>query len=987
MHRLSFFYFCSIIILLKAHLAGCVGQDDTHAARPSDGGGYQPLSRFIRKYDIFDRSIGGLITTARYQELSKIAEVELDKFYQSDLASLGVSGINELLKAGSVATLNDFRRHPWRAEISEKESYTPVLFLRVRSLSPDNPMGKDNPDVAIFMHKLQVSELTKATYTPELKYFIRGPLDTAGGGDSRPRILWERPKISAGSLWLSDVKDVYKWPVLEDLERLGYDPTRIESEISSYNRLSPGDTYLLKSQAGMTRILRGTRWYMKQFDRNDGELQFKQYTRMLAPVDGEEKSEPWFQAPLFTEHNLKKSLFKLETYVSNDGQRYPSLDRVRYIAQIGQEGKPELIPIAIVRPVSVVPSLRFKTIYNIKPYDSKQEKVWFTYFMPTNLRLDRGSKLPQSEKDAKFLFGLPRPAGHPFDPRTWDLHQMVPSGTGSILKYPAVEQDDREAMEPVLPEARSESSEARPSDRGWGRGELNDAQKTPHDPYLGKEITSRFNTLEYESRTQPRVDLGPPAPENQRVDASLPPPPQHRTRELEDGEHWEHDQYPRPEPLYDQPGFIPPTPGSDLAIFPHGSPPPSDVPAGSGLIHPGSKLEQFELVPHSDPPRQDVATSPHGSPPSPYEPSGSGRKHVLSSSEQLEPMPQSDAPQKEHRSPTQEVLDRLAHNWAPSPKRPRLSSLRLPELPPPNVHDFSNVHNSRSIDQVSVGSDPIGEHRPVSPQQAQMTSIWSHLPPIGEFSNDHLDTSFLDHSPLHHDAFGISSAGGEGTPHRASILAPPGVESQQVSQPVHMPIDQTYQRNLHPFNALAVSGTSPYDDNLHQLLASMYAQTPQKPFQQHEPIEFDLAPSFRSSPSPWRDPSFHDQARATNVAQQHQTIPFSGSGASPRFQRQSSQPDRQPDILEALEAHLGPNRDQRLGHHATRQSSLQNDRQANLLDQLQAHLEPGHHDSWQQSRSRHSSPQDAHEQNLFEDLVAHLGPEHGDIWRLRRPTP
>ncbi|SAM62825.1 uncharacterized protein UBRO_03765 [Ustilago bromivora] len=861
MHRLSFFYFCSIIILLKTHLAGCVGQDDTHAARPSDGGGYQPLSRFIRKYDITDRSTRRLITTARYQELSKIAEVKLDKFYQRYWVRLGNSGIKTLLEDGSFTTPDDLRRHPWRAEISGKGSYTPVLFLKVRSFSHDNPMGKDNPDVAIFMHKLQVSELTKATYTLDLKYIIRGPLDTAGGGDSSPSVLWERPKISAGSLWLSDVKEVYKWPVLEDLERLGYDPTRIESEISSYKHLSPDNTYLLKSQTGMTRILTGTRWYMNQFDRHDGELQFNQYSLLLAPVDGEEKSEPWFQAPLFTKQNLKKSLFKLKNYVSNDGQRYPSLDRVQYKAQIGREGKPQLVPIAIVRPVSVVPSLQFKTIYNIKSYNREQEKVWFKHFEPTSFRLDRGSKLPQSEEDAKLLFGLPRPAEHPFDPRTWASHQMVPSGTGSILKYPAVEQDDREAMEPVLSETRSESSEARPSDRGWGRGELNDAQKTPHDPYLGKEITSRFNTPEYESRTQPRVDLGPPTPENQRVDVSLPPTPQHRTRELEDGELWEHDQYPRPEPLYDQHGFIPPTPGSDLAIFPpHGSPPPSDVPAGSGLIHPGSKPEQFELVPHSDPPRQDVATSPHSSPPTPYEPSGSGRKHVLSSSEQLEPMPQSGAPQREHRSRTQEVLDRLAHNWAPSPKRPRLSSIRSPELPPPNVHDFSDVHNSRSIDQVSVGSDPIGEHRPVPP-------------------------------------------------------------------------------------------------------------------------------SFRFSPSPWRDPSFHDQARATNVAQQHQTIPFTGSGASPRFQRQSSQPDRQPDILEALEAHLGPSRDQRLGHHATRQSSLQNDRQANLLDQMQAHLEPGHHDSWQQSRSRHSSPQDAHEQNLFEDLVAHLGPEHGDIWRLRRLAP
>ncbi|CCF51757.1 hypothetical protein NDA10_000115 [Ustilago hordei] len=945
MHQLLFFYFCSIIILLKANLAGCVGQDDPHAARPSDSGGYQPLSRFIHKYDITDRSTRRLITTARYQELSKIAEVKLDKFYQKYWVRLGNSGIKKLLEDGSFTTPDDLRRHPWHAEIFEKESYTPVLFLKVRSFSHDNPMGKDNPDVAIFMHKLQVSELTKATYTLELKYFIRGPLDTAGGGDSRPSVLWERLKISAGSLWLSDVKDVYKWPVLEDLERLGYDPTRIESEILSYNHLLSHNMHLLTSRTNMARILRGARWYMKQFDRHDGGLQFKQYSLMLAPVDGEEKSEPWFQAPLFDEHNLEKNLFKLKNYVSNDGQSYPFLDRVQYKAQTGQEGKLELVPIAIVRPISVVPSLRFKKIYNIKPRYRRHDKILFTYFESTSFWLDRDSKLPQSEEDAKPLFGLPRPAGHPLNPRTWASHQMVPSGTGSILKYPAVKQDDRKAMEPVLSETRAESSEARRSDRGRGRGELNDAQKAPHGPYLGKEVVSRFDNPESESRKQPWVDLGPPAPENQRVDASLPPPPQHRTRELEDGEHWEHDQYPRPEPLYDQPGFIPPTPGSDLAIFPHGSPPPSDVP------------------------------------------SGSGRKHVLSSSEQLEPMPQSDAPQREHRSPTQEVLDRLAHNWAPSPKRPRLSSIRSPELPPPNVHDFSDVHNSRSIDQVSVGSDPIGEHRPVSPQQAQMTSTWSNLPPIGEFSNDHLDNSFLDHSPLHHDAFGISSAGGEGTLHRASILAPPGVESQQVSQPVHMPTDQTYERNLHPFNALAVSGTSPYDDNLHQSPASMYAQTPPKPFQQHEPTEFDLASSFRFSPSPWRDPSFHDQARATNVAQQHQTIPFSGSGASPRFQRQSSQPDRQPDILEALEAHLGPSRDQRLGHHATRQSSLQNDRQANLLDQLQAHLEPWHHDSWQQSRSRHSSPQDAHEQNLFEDLVAHLGPEHGDIWRLRRPTP
>ena len=355
-----------------------------------------------------------------YQIVSQMATQQFDarKFYDQNWRKFHMKAVGDLRHRGRIVSPEDLRRHPDFANFFDGRSYTPVVFMRMADIMPSNPMGRLNPDVAIFMHEVRIAQITRVYWWLDLKCIIRGPTSTdTGRPGSTHQVVWEQDAHRDGAFWLNELAEVYKWPIFGDLERLGYNPDTIEREISVYEQEKDANTYSRLDGSQLADLVRSSRFYVSQLDVPDGEKLFNRYTLMLAPVDDQDPPEPWFQAPLFKKFNPRKLDIQLEKYMF-DGLAIPGLDRMRYKAATDLLGRSVLIPEAIVRPTSVVPSLHFETVFTIPLKWRSLGLVLLDHFPAVSLRVAPDPEIVRKPGDlvSNFpLFGSPRPIGHPFE--------------------------------------------------------------------------------------------------------------------------------------------------------------------------------------------------------------------------------------------------------------------------------------------------------------------------------------------------------------------------------------------------------------------------------------------------------------------------------------------------------------------------------------------------------------------------------------------
>ncbi|CDW99425.1 hypothetical protein [Sporisorium scitamineum] len=200
---------------------------------------------------------------------------------------------------------------------------------------------------------------------------------------------------------------------MADMERLGYNPATIMEEISALEEQSGPDFYKRDSYDWMTSLLINGGRYMKKFD-DDKELDdlyFNIFSLMFSPID--DTVGPWFQAPIFNNFDIARGKIATIKYTFL-GLPFPILDRIRYKSKMDVWGHFHLIPLSIVRPVQVIPEVKFRTLYEFSPQLSSLGTVEFSRIRAFTVRLkeDPVPKMSGSRKSYWF-FGTLRPFGNP----------------------------------------------------------------------------------------------------------------------------------------------------------------------------------------------------------------------------------------------------------------------------------------------------------------------------------------------------------------------------------------------------------------------------------------------------------------------------------------------------------------------------------------------------------------------------------------------
>ncbi|SPO32219.1 uncharacterized protein UTRI_02776 [Ustilago trichophora] len=405
-----------LILLLAATLARCAGESSSGSTSSRK---HASISAFIQKYSIIDPGTEQLATYGTYDRMSRYFKSRFDaKYYDYHINKVHREGVRRLVSMRPVTTPEMLRSHPQYIDFVDGDTHTPVVFVRVTDILPTNSRNLWNPDVAIFMHRITVSQLTHAQWWLQLRYIIRGgTLDGVASPGLFGQTVYEYPDRQDGSRWLNEVDEIYKWGVLRELEGLGYEPESVLHDVSTFEQAVPASIYSLMSQDKLSALLRNSLEYLMKFNIPRGEIYFKQYAQMRSgiEVDGTMVSENWFQIPIFNRFRPSIGKYVLPTYRVGHEQKI-GLDRIQYKATIDSNGRSALVPQAIIRPIRIIPSLAFKTVLTI-PDELKETRTYY----PKHLRsLDtplpiapetlRGRSDPPS---SDLVFGKPRPPGHP----------------------------------------------------------------------------------------------------------------------------------------------------------------------------------------------------------------------------------------------------------------------------------------------------------------------------------------------------------------------------------------------------------------------------------------------------------------------------------------------------------------------------------------------------------------------------------------------
>ncbi|CBQ71023.1 conserved hypothetical protein [Sporisorium reilianum SRZ2] len=399
-------YVLLLLVLALQPASGAGGDDKSNLPQiisdPSAGQSFAERYGFLAPDSRLSRS-----GTYAWSSAHAVTYLDDDQFYNKKFKTIRNRGLRRLSHTGHITSASKLRSHPDFVNFFDGHSYTPAVYQRVAEILPDNPLGEANPDVAIFMHRIsRVVHQTVVEQSLELKQIIRGTPSRRSSSDGLAyQVAWQNPGSDKPFLWMSDLKEVFKWPVLPDLERLGYNPSTIEEEIGVYSRTKGQYFYSHSSR------------YIRRFDLDSrvSEQYFNTFALMFSPVDDAHLREPWFHAPLYKTFNAEAQDIVLIKYPFR-GRLFPDLDRVRFILSTKDPRNPVLVPVGIVRPVQITPEVRFKTVYTFPSKLREEGAVSFSRIRPSTVRMvpdTDGYVQKHNGPFRDYLFGEARPYGHP----------------------------------------------------------------------------------------------------------------------------------------------------------------------------------------------------------------------------------------------------------------------------------------------------------------------------------------------------------------------------------------------------------------------------------------------------------------------------------------------------------------------------------------------------------------------------------------------
>lgn len=369
---------------------------------------------FPKRFGFTDPTTGRSMSESYYDHIAQLASAQIDRtnYYPHHWPLIRTGSDVKIRDAAPTSLPSELSKHPNYLDYPLGGSHVPTVFIRVADELPRNPMGAYNPDIIVYMHAVRVWRDTDAKYALEPKFVLRGRLRDASSSSSRAppyRVIWE--KVNAyrrGWAWVYDLPRVFSSRSLGDIERLGYTPSTIERQVASLPHESDSTRYNSYSTDQMVGLLEQSHQYMAQFTSTEKQDDHMWYGLMSAQIDRNHRLRPWFQAPIFERFDLASGQTQLETYIS-DGQALPVLDRVMYTLSPTRN---RLVPRAVVRPVRVVPEVRFETIYTIPASLQELTSVDLAY-APSLAR----PQWTQAEKyrPLRLLMDRPRPMGHPLD--------------------------------------------------------------------------------------------------------------------------------------------------------------------------------------------------------------------------------------------------------------------------------------------------------------------------------------------------------------------------------------------------------------------------------------------------------------------------------------------------------------------------------------------------------------------------------------------
>ncbi|ETS62585.1 hypothetical protein PaG_03222 [Moesziomyces aphidis] len=398
---------CMLLAAIGAQLVWCAGDSNGH----QDAG----LS-FAEKFHLRNPYTGETWSESDYQRLLDQASSQIDgpEFYEKQWQKFKRIGSDMLRAAGSIATPADLVRHRQYLDyVSEDGKHTRTVFLKMGDVLPSNPMGVYNPDILVFMHSVQVLRDTDAVYHLEPRYLLRGsPQGTRQSIDGMPghQIVWQkRTAFKKSYTWLDKLPELFQWPVLDSVERLGFNPRTVERQVARLPQEADNSLYSPTRSARMANILEQSRRYLTQFASSRSEDSLVWYSLMSNPVDGEARL-PWFETPMFEHFDLNSGHVELKLYTF-EGRKAAVLDRVMYVMAESRQGRARLVPRAIVRPTQLYPALRFETVYTVPPSLQEAASVQLSYIPHLTRPVPRG----EPHRPLQAMMSRKRPIGHPLD--------------------------------------------------------------------------------------------------------------------------------------------------------------------------------------------------------------------------------------------------------------------------------------------------------------------------------------------------------------------------------------------------------------------------------------------------------------------------------------------------------------------------------------------------------------------------------------------
>lgn len=415
-----------MIALIIARLGRCASDDETVPARPAA----RPEKWFndrvpymITKYRFQDAQ-GNLWDANTYMQNVRRARKEIDSihYYRSNWNLLQYNGRKMLESEGSLhpSLLPD---HPayggWVAPQYGERG--PTYFKKMSDLDPANPLGPDNPDLAVFAHAQYMYDYTKTQHRTLLYSIKRADRRYVPGRSDRIGqyfIAEKAEPLPEGWIWSHQLRSSSKMRSLDVLEQYGYDPRSLYKRIGEHGQQN--DEKIYDNDAYRQRLLSNARAYLGQFDNISAKTRFYQYTWTTVRTDVSSSADVWYHTPLFDMYSNN------QVYMAEYGpleRRRPSLDRMRFLPEKAHGNKVVLVPVSIVRPIDISHSrkevMMFRTVKEMTPTEQRLYAVPFTMFRPRFTNRDIPGRARQRYKGRGVRFDMRnqetgRPHGHPF---------------------------------------------------------------------------------------------------------------------------------------------------------------------------------------------------------------------------------------------------------------------------------------------------------------------------------------------------------------------------------------------------------------------------------------------------------------------------------------------------------------------------------------------------------------------------------------------